>query len=170
MAVDISVSVQAQGFDPGAEYNRLRRDNYSDGATSMFVGNVRDFSPAASVDSPEASHEETGSRQSVTVLELEHYPGMAESALTDIARQAAARWSLGRVRIIHRYGPLKAGEEIVFVGVTSTHRQDSLDACAFIMDFLKSRAPFWKKEVGEHGEPGTWVEARSSDEKALNKW
>ena len=163
MAVDISVSVQAEGFDPGAEYQRLRHENYSDGATSMFVGNVRDFSP-------EASPGETGGRRSVTVLELEHYPGMAESALTDIARQAIDRWSLGRVRIIHRYGPLSAGEEIVFVGATSTHRQDSLDACAFIMDFLKSRAPFWKKEVGERGEPGTWVEARSSDEKALSKW
>lgn len=170
MAVDISVSVQAEGFDPGVEYSRLRNENYSDGATSMFVGNVRDFSPTALLGFPEASLDETGGRQSVTVLELEHYPGMAESALTDIARQAAARWPLGRVRIVHRYGPLNAGEEIVFVGATSTHRQDSLDACAFIMDFLKSRAPFWKKEVGEPGDSGTWVEARSSDEKALKKW
>lgn len=163
MTVDISISVQAEGFDPGAEYNRLRSENYSDGATAMFVGNVRDFST-------KEAHTESGEKQSVAVLELEHYPGMAESALTDIARQASERWPLGRVRVIHRYGPLSAGEEIVFVGATSAHRQASLDACAFIMDFLKSRAPFWKKEIGEGGQKSAWVEARSSDENALKKW
>ncbi|WP_153039243.1 molybdenum cofactor biosynthesis protein MoaE [Microbulbifer sp. Q7] len=159
MTADISIAVQAEGFDPGAEYNRLRRANFADGATAMFVGNVRDFSPT-----------ETGGHQQVSVLELEHYPGMAESALAAIARQAAERWPLGRVRVIHRFGPLRAGDEIVFVGVTSAHRQDALDACGFIMDFLKSRAPFWKKEVNKDGEQGTWVAARSSDEKALKKW
>lgn len=163
MAADISISVQAEGFDPGDEYRQLRSGNYSDGATSMFVGNVRDFSPGVS---PAGS----GEHQSVTVLELEHYPGMAESALTDIAHQAADRWSLGRIRIIHRFGPLNAGDEIVFVGVTSVHRQDSLDACAFIMDFLKSRAPFWKKEFSGQETDGSWVQARSSDEDALKKW
>ena len=159
MAVDIFVSVQAEGFDPGAEYHQLREGNYSDGATAMFVGNVRDFSP-----------DESGRSKSFSVLELEHYPGMAESALADIARQAAERWPLGRVRIIHRFGPLNAGEEIVFVGTSSAHRQAALDACAFIMDFLKSRAPFWKREMGEGGDRGTWVEARNSDEQALKKW
>ncbi|WP_043318993.1 molybdenum cofactor biosynthesis protein MoaE [Microbulbifer sp. HZ11] len=159
MPLEISISVQAEGFDPGAEYQLLRSENSADGATAMFVGNVRDFSPGA-----------TGDHQSVAVLELEHYPGMAESALTDIARQAAARWPLGRVRIIHRYGPLAAGEEIVFVGTTSAHRQAALDACAFIMDFLKSRAPFWKKEIATGAEEGSWVEARSSDADALKKW
>ena len=159
MPLEISISVQAEGFDPGAEYKLLRSENFSDGATAMFVGNVRDFTP-----------DESGEQKSVTVLELEHYPGMAESALTDIARQAANRWPLGRVRIIHRYGPLSAGEEIVFVGTTSAHRQASLDACAFIMDFLKSRAPFWKKEIGENSENASWVQARSSDEDALKKW
>ncbi|WP_428820337.1 molybdenum cofactor biosynthesis protein MoaE [Microbulbifer sp. MCCC 1A16149] len=169
MAVDISISVQSEGFDPGAEYNRLRSENYSDGATAMFVGNVRDFYV------PDVNDENIGkaNKKSTSVLELEHYPGMAESALTEIAREAAERWPLGRVRVIHRYGPLAAGDEIVFVGTTSAHRQASLDACAFIMDFLKSRAPFWKKEVGV-GDDGkiqsTWVEARSSDEKALKKW
>jgi len=170
MAVDISISVQAEGFDPGAEYTQLRRENYSDGATSMFVGNVRDFSPKASLDAPGVSASETGEHLPVTVLKLEHYPGMAEAALTEIARQAADRWPLGRIRIIHRYGPLNAGDEIVFVGATSAHRQDSLDACAFIMDFLKSRAPFWKKEFSGEGEHGTWVQARTSDEDALEKW
>ncbi|AQQ69370.1 molybdopterin synthase catalytic subunit [Microbulbifer agarilyticus] len=155
----MSISVQAEGFDPGAEYNLLRSENYVDGATAMFVGNVRDFSPA-----------ESGEQQSVAVLELEHYPGMAEAALTDIARQAAQRWPLGRVRIIHRFGPLAAGDEIVFVGSTSAHRQAALDACAFIMDFLKSRAPFWKKEFAKGAETGDWVQARNSDEDALKKW
>lgn len=159
MAVEISIAVQAESFDPGAEYNRLRSDNYADGATAMFVGNVRDFSPA-----------ELGQNKAVSVLELEHYPGMAESALANIASEAAERWPLGRISVIHRYGPLSAGEEIVFVGTTSAHRQAALDACAFIMDFLKSRAPFWKKEVGEEGSSSTWVEARNSDEDALKKW
>ncbi|MCK7596086.1 molybdenum cofactor biosynthesis protein MoaE [Microbulbifer sp. CAU 1566] len=169
MAAEIFVSVQAEGFDPGAEYNRLRSGNYSDGATAMFVGNVRDFSP------DKASPEESGRKKRVSVLELEHYPGMAESALTDIAREAAVRWSLGRVRVIHRYGALNAGDEIVFVGTSSAHRQAALDACAFIMDYLKSRAPFWKKELGEGSgqnerDKGHWVEARDSDEQALKKW
>ena len=159
MSVDISIAVQAEGFDPGAEYRQLRRANCEDGATAMFVGNVRDFSP-----------DDAGGKQSVSVLELEHYPGMAESALTDIAREAAQRWPLGRVRVIHRFGPLNAGDEIVFVGTTSAHRQAALDACAFIMDFLKSRAPFWKKELAAGEESGQWVEARSSDETALKKW
>ncbi|HEY8570511.1 molybdenum cofactor biosynthesis protein MoaE [Microbulbifer sp.] len=159
MAVEISISVQAAGFDPGAEYQHLRSGNYADGATAMFVGNVRDFSPA-----------ESGGKNPVAVLELEHYPGMAESALADIARQAGERWPLGRVRVIHRFGPLTAGEEIVFVGTTSAHRQAALDACAFIMDFLKSRAPFWKKEISEGAEEGSWVQARHSDEDALKKW
>lgn len=176
MAAEISISVQAGKFDPGVEYHRLRTDNYADGATAMFVGNVRDFSPieAKSPVEPKASPAESGERRAVVVLELEHYPGMAELALTDIAKQAAERWPLGRVRVIHRFGPLSAGEEIVFVGTTSTHRQAALDACAFIMDFLKSRAPFWKKEIGPeigkkaHG--GNWVQARHSDEDALKKW
>lgn len=159
MAAQISIAVQAEEFDPGCEYSALRRGNCADGATAMFVGNVRDFSPAGH-----------GENKGVDVLELEHYPGMAESALTDIARQAAARWPLGRVRVIHRFGPLAAGDEIVFVGTTSAHRQAALDACAFIMDYLKSRAPFWKKELGAGDKEGSWVAARSTDEDALKKW
>ncbi|WP_105103447.1 molybdenum cofactor biosynthesis protein MoaE [Microbulbifer pacificus] len=173
MAAEIFISVQAEGFDPGTEYHRLRSENCADGATAMFVGNVRDFSPIAPDDAPagsEVSPADSVGRRAVAVLELEHYPGMAESALTDIARQAAARWPLGRVRVIHRFGQLSAGEEIVFVGATSAHRQAALDACAFIMDFLKRRAPFWKKEIGEGAKEGSWVEARHSDEDALKKW
>ncbi|WP_226663197.1 molybdenum cofactor biosynthesis protein MoaE [Microbulbifer aggregans] len=164
---DISIVVQAEGFDPGAEYNALRRENTSDGATAIFVGNVRDFSPAISATTaPDSS----SSGSAVAVMELEHYPGMAESALDAIAREAAERWPLGRVRVIHRYGRLAAGDEIVFVGITSAHRQAALDACAFIMDFLKSRAPFWKKELTAGGSAGQWVEAKKSDESALQKW
>ncbi|WP_288131052.1 molybdenum cofactor biosynthesis protein MoaE [Microbulbifer sp.] len=155
----ISIAVQPEGFDPGVEYQQLRSANHADGATAMFVGNVRDISAAF-----------IGHKAAASVLELEHYPGMAESALTDIARAAADRWPLGRVRVIHRYGPLKAGEEIVFVGVTSPHRQAAFDACAYIMDFLKSRAPFWKKERAAGEVEGNWVEARNSDEDALKKW
>lgn len=159
MPAEISIAVQSEGFDPGLEYRALRTGNTVDGATAMFVGNVRDFSDAQS-----------DQRKTVGVLELEHYPGMAESALTDIARQAAERWPLGRVRIIHRYGKLAAGDEIVFVGTSSAHRQAALDACSFIMDFLKSRAPFWKRELDSDGGSGDWVDARCSDEEALNKW
>ncbi|MFV8781513.1 molybdenum cofactor biosynthesis protein MoaE [Microbulbifer sp. SA54] len=156
---DISIAVQAGGFDPGAEYTLLRQGNTSDGATAMFVGNVRDFSPTAATPG-----------SAVETLELEHYPGMAESALEGIAREASQRWPLGRVRVIHRYGRLAAGDEIVFVGATSAHRRAALDACAFIMDFLKSRAPFWKKELVASDSAGQWVEAKKSDEAALQKW
>lgn len=159
MSAQIHVAVQTHGFDPGAEYAALRRENTVDGATAMFVGNVRDFTGTG----------DDGSK-ALAGLELEHYPGMAELALTDIAREAAQRWPLSRVRIIHRYGRLAAGDEIVFVGTSSFHRQAALDACSFIMDFLKSRAPFWKRELDCEGDAGEWVEARSRDADALNKW
>ncbi|MBB3059649.1 molybdopterin synthase catalytic subunit MoaE [Microbulbifer rhizosphaerae] len=148
----VSVAVQLEAFDVGAEYARLREGNTRDGAAAMFVGSVRDFNLG------------TG----VSRLELEHYPGMTERVLGDIAEQARQRWQLGRVCIVHRIGPLDPGEDIVFVGATAEHRQAALDACAFIMDWLKSRAPFWKKERGPGGE--RWVEARESDQEALEKW
>jgi molybdopterin synthase catalytic subunit len=151
-AASVSVSVQRENFAVGDEYAGLRRGNSADGATAMFVGAVRDFNEG----------------KEVAVLDLEHYPGMTEKALTDIAGQAVARWQLGRVRIVHRVGPLAAGDDIVFVGTCAPHRQAALDACAFIMDFLKSRAPFWKKELGSGGE--RWVEQRLSDQEALKKW
>ncbi|MFC4878064.1 molybdopterin synthase catalytic subunit MoaE [Microbulbifer halophilus] len=148
----IAVSVQREAFDVAAEYAQLRRDNSADGATAMFVGSVRDFNVA----------------QSVAHLELEHYPGMTEKVLREIAGEARQRWQLGRARIVHRFGRLDPGEDIVFVGAAAPHRQAALDACAFMMDFLKTRAPFWKKESGPDGE--RWVEARESDRDALRRW
>ncbi|WP_425606576.1 molybdopterin synthase catalytic subunit MoaE [Microbulbifer litoralis] len=152
MSVAVSIAVQREAFDVGAEYAQLRQHNCADGATAMFTGSVRDLNMA----------------QSVSCLELEHYPGMTEKVLREIAGQAAGRWQLGRVRIVHRFGRLHPGEDIVFVGSTAPHRQAALDACAFMMDFLKTRAPFWKKESGPEGEH--WVAARQSDLKALDKW
>lgn len=150
--MSVSVSVQEGAFDVGAEYAGLRAGNTVDGATAIFVGSVRDFN----LDS------------TVSRMELEHYPGMTERVLRDIAGEAQRRWELSRVRIVHRVGSLGAGEDIVFVGTCAPHRQAALDACAYVMDFLKTRAPFWKKEAGPDGE--RWVEARQSDSDALGKW
>lgn len=152
MSVSISISVQPDSFDVGAEYAQLREANVADGATAMFVGSVRDFNLA----------------QSVAGLELEHYPGMTEQVLREIAEEAQRRWQLGRVRLVHRVGPLAPGDDIVFVGACAPHRQAALDACAYMIDFLKTRAPFWKKERGPSGEQ--WVDARHSDLEALEKW
>lgn len=148
----VSISVQREAFDVGTEYAQLRVDNCADGATAMFTGTVRDLNMA----------------QAVTCLELEHYPGMTEKVLEEIAEEACRRWQLGRARIVHRFGRLTPGEDIVFVGSTAPHRQAALDACAFMMDFLKTKAPFWKKEAGPGG--GHWVAARQSDSDALEKW
>ncbi|WP_323845320.1 molybdopterin synthase catalytic subunit MoaE [Microbulbifer magnicolonia] len=150
--VSVSVAVQSEPFDVGAEYTQLRARNCADGAAAIFVGSVRDLSDATRV----------------TRLQLEHYPGMTEQVLRQIAEQARARWCLGRVRIVHRVGSLGAGEDIVFVGTSAPHRQAALDACAFVIDLLKTRAPFWKKEIGPDGE--FWVQARQSDREALEKW
>ena len=102
-------------------------------------------------------------------LFLEHYPAMTQPALQDIAQTAAARWGLAAAQIVHRVGEMRGGEEIVFVGVASRHRRAAFDACAYIADFLKSRAPFWKKETAANGE-ARWVEARAEDEAAIEKW
>ncbi|WP_346837343.1 molybdopterin synthase catalytic subunit MoaE [Microbulbifer sp. SAOS-129_SWC] len=148
----ISIAVQRAPFDVGAEYAQLRADNRADGAAAMFVGSVRDLNLS----------------QSVQRLELEHYPGMTEKVLHEVAERASARWDLGRARIVHRVGVLEPGEDIVFVGASAPHRQAALDACGFMIDWLKTEAPFWKKESGPDGE--RWVEARQSDHDALEKW
>ncbi|WP_226876455.1 molybdopterin synthase catalytic subunit MoaE [Microbulbifer hainanensis] len=150
--MSISISVQAGTFDVGVEYAGLREGNVADGATAIFVGSVRDFN----LD------------QSVAQLELEHYPGMTEKVLEDIAGRAQQRWQLGRVRLVHRVGPLLPGDDIVFVGACAPHRQAALDACAYMIDFLKTEAPFWKKEYGRDGV--RWVDAREGDREALKKW
>lgn len=145
------ISIQTADFDTGAEIRALQ-GNGKTGAVVSFTGLVRDM----------ASH------GAVTAIELEHYPAMTEKSLQAIIEQAGKRWPILGVRVIHRIGYLAAGEQIVMVAVSSAHRHAAFDAAAFIMDFLKSRAPFWKKEYVD-GE-GFWVESKSSDEAALERW
>lgn len=146
------ITVQEQDFDVAAEYAELINNNATDGAVVCFTGLVRDFNQGNSVNG----------------LTLEHYPGMTEKALLAIVSQAQQRWPLGKVRVIHRIGDLDLGEQIVFVGVTSRHREAAFAANQFIMDFLKNRAPFWKKERTSTGE--RWVEAEDKDKKAQQRW
>lgn len=145
------ISVQHDDFSVASEYQRLNDCN-SDGALVTFVGKVRDLDLG----------------RHVTGLTLEHYPGMTEKALCAIADEAKQRWSLTNVRVIHRVGRLDIGDQIVFIGVSSAHRKAAFEACEFIMDYLKTRAPFWKKERvvgGEH-----WVEAKDSDTAEAARW
>jgi len=146
------IHIQTEDFDMAHEYQALRNDNHNDGAIVTFTGLVRDVS----VNLP------------LQQLTLEHYPGMTEKSLTEIVSQAKQRWPLGNVRLIHRVGSLNSHEQIVFVGVTSKHRQAAFQACEFIMDFLKNQAPFWKKETTEQGEQ--WVDAKQTDQQALSRW
>ncbi len=148
----MGVRVQVETFDAGAELNALQAANLGIGAVVSFVGYVRDFNDG----------------QPVVGMLLEHYPGMTEKALAKIEVEARERWPLLTVEIIHRVGALEPGEPIVFVGTSSAHRQAAFDACAFIMDYLKTRAPFWKKEQTPEGE--RWVEGRCSDQQAAERW
>ena len=148
----MSVSVQAEDFDVGAEIKALSAGRTDIGAVVTFTGLVRDMAGG----------------ESVADMELEHYPGMTEKALANIEVEANARWELQATRIIHRYGKLAAGAQIVLVATASPHRGAAFEAAEFIMDFLKSRAPFWKKEGTKGG--GQWVDARDADEDALNRW
>lgn len=152
MAVDKGVSVQEADFDVGSEIAELSAGRRDVGAVASFVGLVRDV------------NDDSG----VHAMTLEHYPGMTERALADIVEQARARWSLLGVRVIHRYGRLEPADRIVFVGVASSHRGDAFAACEFIMDYLKTRAPFWKRE--ETAEGARWVDARESDDSAAARW
>lgn len=146
------IRVQQQDFDVSTEYRALTQDNQADGAVVSFVGLVRDFNDGSAVNG----------------LFLEHYPGMTEKALADIVEQAKSRWPLGRVCVIHRVGQLDLADQIVFVGVTSRHRGAAFDACQFIMDYLKTKAPFWKKETTTTGE--RWVEAKQTDNVKAQQW
>lgn len=148
----MSVRVQRDLFDSGELLNALQGRNQGVGAVVSFVGYVRDYNEMHAVHG----------------LFLKHYPGMTEKALATIEAQARARWPLLAVEIVHRVGQLLPGAPIVFVGVSSAHRQASFDACAFIMDYLKTRAPFWKKE--HDGENQQWVAARVSDQQAAERW
>jgi molybdopterin synthase catalytic subunit len=146
------VRVQAGDFDLGAELARLRAGDARVGAVVSFVGTVRDMNDGASV----------------SAMELEHYPGMTEQALENIVGQACARWPLAGALVIHRVGPLLPQEQIVLVAVSSAHRGEAFDACEFIIDYLKTEAPFWKKEQTPEG--ARWVDARESDDTATAKW
>jgi molybdopterin synthase catalytic subunit len=148
----IEVRVQHQDFDVGAEIARLRAGRDEVGAIASFIGTVRGSSEGTALDT----------------MTLEHYPGMTEASLAAIAREAAGRWSIEAGLVIHRIGELRPGDQIVLVVVLSRHRGDAFAACEFIMDYLKTRAPFWKKERTSRGE--RWVEARDSDAAAAGRW
>jgi molybdopterin synthase catalytic subunit len=144
------VAVQTAPFDPGAEATAFASGVAGAGAIVTFTGLVRD----------------DGGR--IAAMEIEHYPGMTERAITAIAAEAAARWRLLDVLVIHRHGRLVPGEPIMMVATAAPHRGDAFAAAEFLMDYLKSRAPFWKKEIGPGG--AEWVAAKDSDEDALRRW
>ncbi|WP_343741234.1 molybdopterin synthase catalytic subunit MoaE [Herbaspirillum huttiense] len=146
------VRVQTADFDLSTEVAQLRLANPRVGAVVSFVGTVRDLNDGAAVSE----------------LELEHYPAMTERALEQIVDQAKARWPIFDALVIHRVGPMQPREQIVLVAVTSPHRGEAFAACEFIMDYLKTQAPFWKKEQTPDG--ARWVDARESDDTALAKW
>ena len=147
-----SVRVQTDDFDVSAEMLTLRKRNPKIGAVASFVGVVRDLNDG----------------DSVSTLTLEHYPGMTEKSLEAIVQQAKERWDIYDALIVHRVGTMRPLDQIVLVIVTSAHRGESFQACEFLMDYLKTRAPFWKKEVTPEGE--RWVDARSSDDVAAKRW
>ncbi|WP_075881290.1 molybdopterin synthase catalytic subunit MoaE [Vreelandella massiliensis] len=150
--MDIRVTVQSVPFDMAYGYDDLLAQRTDIGAVVSFTGLVRDFN-----ESPD-----------VTGLTLEHYPGMTESTLEDIGKQAWQRWSLQGVRIVHRIGYLAPGDPIVRVAVASAHRRDAFEACDFIMDYLKTQAPFWKKEHAKQGD--YWVKERDTDQFDAARW
>ena len=150
------ISIQAEDFSLADEVALLEKDNLTDGAVVTFTGRVRN----------------NNNGNSVTSLTLEHYPGMTEKSLAKIIIQAKEQWHIGRVKVIHRIGELFIGEQIVFVGVTSKHRQDAYAANEFIMDYLKVKAPFWKKErITDSGETSeNWLDAKDSDTDKADLW
>lgn len=151
----MSVSVQEADFDVGVETQALSAGRLDVGAVATFVGLVR-------------ADKLSGEGSEVSAMTLEHYPGMTEKSLEAIVTEAEARWRLQGVRVIHRFGRLVPGDRIVFVGVASAHRGDAFAACEFVMDYLKTRAPFWKKEDTPEG--GRWVDARDADDSAAARW
>ncbi|PVZ71585.1 molybdopterin synthase catalytic subunit MoaE [Pelagibaculum spongiae] len=145
------ISVQLEDFNLGDEYQQLSDDSET-GAIATFVGRVRGSESGSGIDA----------------LYLEHYPAMTQKSLEQIVELAKQRWNLLQVRLIHRFGKLEAGAQIVFVGVSSSHRSDAFAACEFIMDYLKTSAPFWKKSISDAGE--TWVDAKESDQDRASRW
>ncbi|MEW6694307.1 Molybdopterin synthase catalytic subunit [Tepidimonas thermarum] len=147
-----SVVIQHDDFDTGAELAALRAGDAGVGAVCAFVGTVRDVNDG----------------DAVATMELEHYPGMTERAIDAMIDEAARRFDIRGVRVIHRVGPLRPQDQIVLVAVTSAHRGQAFAACEFLMDYLKTQAPFWKKEHTPNG--ARWVDARVSDDAALARW
>ena len=148
----MSVRVQTADFDVAREIAALRAGDTGVGAVASFIGTVRDMNDSARIDG----------------MTLEHYPGMTEAALAEIVAEARGRFDIRDALVIHRVGALAPGDQIVLVAVTSAHRGMAFDACRYVMDLLKTRAPFWKKERTPSGD--RWVEARESDEKAAQRW
>lgn len=148
----MAVRVQQEDFDVGAEIAAFRRADPGIGAIASFIGLVRDVNEG----------------DAIAGLSLEHYPGMTEKALAGIIEEAKQRWDIIDALVIHRVGALKPLDQIVLVVVSGAHRGASFDACEFIMDYLKTRAPFWKKEQTTQG--ARWVEARASDDQAAERW
>ena len=146
------IRIQQQAFDTGAELHRLKADNSNIGGTVVFVGTVRDVS----------------GNDSVSAMTLEHYPGMTEKALEEIEAEAQRRWPLDASLIVHRYGRLEPGDDIVLVITASAHREAAFEACHFLIDWLKTKAPFWKLE--ENAQGARWVEAKDSDDDAASRW
>ena len=148
----MAVRIQTEDFDVGAEVNAMRLSNPNIGAVVSFVGQVRDLYDGDNVAS----------------MTLDHYPGMTEKSLESIVEQAKNRWAIEDALVVHRVGELKPLDQIVLVLVASAHRKDAFAACEFMMDYLKTEAPFWKKEQTPSGE--RWVEARDSDDQAKSRW
>jgi len=175
----MSVRVQHEDFDAAVEIARLRANNAKIGAVACFIGVVRDLNDDAEAGSakrsasdaarppPAEAPDELGAA-GLSSLTLEHYPGMTEKSLAEIAEQAKARWNLFDVLVIHRVGTLAPTDQIVLVVTTSSHRGDAFAACQFVMDYLKTDAPFWKKESTHAGM--RWVDARDSDAEARGRW
>ena len=155
------IRVQQEDFDVGAELERLTAGRRDIGGVASFVGLVREFVSAPGAAAGAGEHP-------ITAMTLEHYPGMTEKKLAEIEAEAQRRWPLATVLIIHRYGRLEPGERIVLVATASAHRQAALDSCAFLIDWLKTQAPFWKLEETLAG--AAWVEARDSDDAAAARW
>lgn len=148
----LAVSVQEADFDVAALQQQLLAGAREEGAVATFTGYVR----------------AAGARQAVATMELEYYPGMTERSIEGILQEAAGRWPLLAASVVHRVGRLRAGDRIVWVGVASAHRAAAFSACEFLMDYLKDRAPFWKKEIGPDGPH--WIEARSEDNARAARW
>lgn len=148
----MAVRVQTGDFDIGAEIAALRKGDARVGGVASFIGVVRDLNEG----------------DSVAEMTLEHYPGMTENALEKIVAEAKSRWDIYDALVIHRVGKLKPTDQIVLVVVTSAHRGEAFQACEFLMDYLKTKAPFWKKE--QTGQGGRWVEARATDDTAADRW